>query len=218
MQNDMMMGPLVPGASNNGRRIVLFIVVLAIHALLAWGFSLGLGDIVKKTIVGNLQTVEIAAPEEEEVEPPPPPPKTEAPPPFVPPPEISIETPIMENTTAIQVVTQNKPTEAPPPVAERRVVEVGPKPNPRRPLANCEEYYPSASIRAEEEGVVVVMMSVAEDGRVVDARVQEPGKFPRLDEAALKCVKTWRFLPATRDGVPVAGTLGYRVRFELKGR
>ena len=42
-------------------------------------------------VLGNLQTVEIAAPKEEEDKPPPPPPKMEVPPPFVPPPEISIE-------------------------------------------------------------------------------------------------------------------------------
>lgn len=43
----------------------------------------------------------------------------------------------------------------------------------------------------------------------------ESGGFPRLDAAALECVKSWTFRPATRDGVPVASLEPHRVTFRL---
>ena len=206
----------VADTSANSRRTLVFFIVVAVHVLLIYGLNAGLTDIVKDKILGNLQSVEIAAPKEEEERPPPPPPKLETPPPFVPPPELAIETAPVETTTAIQQVVTQRPVEAPPPVAERKVVETMPKQDPRRPLRPSEDFYPNASKRAGEEGNVEVLVHVAEDGKVDDVKVQKSSGFPRLDEGALTYAKTWRLLPGTRDGKPVAMWAPFKVVFKLK--
>lgn len=209
-----MMGPGV-NTSNNSRRTFAFIVVVVVHVLLIWGINAGLTDIIAEKVLGNLQTVEIAAPEEEEEKPPPPPPKMEAPPPFVPPPDISIELPPAETTTAIQVVTNTRPVEAPPaPVVERKVVEV--PPSFRRQPGTTDEFYPPASKRAGEEGSIIVAVHVLESGEIDNIEVKESSGFPRLDAGAVTYVKTWRLKPGTRDGKPVAVTWRIRVTFKLK--
>ena len=207
---------LVADSSSNSRRTLIFIVVLVVHAIFIYGLNAGLTDIIKEKILGNLQTVEIAQPKEEEDKPPPPPPKLETPPPFVPPPELAIETAPVENTTAIQQVTTTKPVEAPPPVVQRTVVETMPKQDPRHPLRPSEDFYPSASKRAGEEGSVDVVVHVTADGRVDDVKVLKSSGFPRLDEGALTYAKTWRLLPGTHDGKPVAMNWQARIVFKLK--
>ena len=44
--------------------------------------------------------------------------------------------------------------------------------------------YPAASIRAEEQGSVRLLLVVGPDGRVMEARVKRSSGFPRLDQAA----------------------------------
>src|SRR5882724_4897625 len=171
---------LVADTSANPRRTLLFILVVAVHGLLLWGLNAGLTDIVKDKILGNLQSVEIAAPKEEEEKPPPPPPKLETPPPFVPPPELAIETAPVETTTAIQQVTTTRPVEAPPPVVQRTVAETAPK--FKRPAGTSDEFYPSASKRAGEEGTIVVAVHVLEDGSIDKVEIAESSGFPRLDQ------------------------------------
>jgi periplasmic protein TonB len=213
-----MMAPAAEAPATS-RRAIAFVLVLVVHAVLIYAFNAGLTDIIVDKVLGNLQTVDIAAPEEEEEQPPPPPPKIEQPPPFVPPPDIVIESAPVENTTAIQSVTNVRPAEPPPPVtAPRASVDVGPKLNPRRMPGSSDEYYPQASRRAEEEGTVIVQVHVAEDGKIDDVKVQTSCGFPRLDEAAIKYVRSWpRLVPGTRDGKPVAMNASFKVKFELKG-
>jgi protein TonB len=46
------------------------------------------------------------------------------------------------------------------------------------------------------------MIVIDSVGHVSDAEVLE--SIPVLDEAALKCVRTWRFKPALKNGQPVS--------------
>jgi len=209
------MGP-VADTSANSRRTLAFIIVVAVHVVLIWGFNAGLTDIMVEKVLGPMTTDIIEEKKVEEDKPPPPPPKLETPPPYVPPPDISIEAPPVENTTAIQAIVQERPVAAPPPAPVARApVDVPPKPNPRRPFGSAEEFYPPASKRAGEEGSVVVQLHVMEDGRIDDAKVQQSSGFPRLDEASLKYVRTWRLLPGTRDGKPIAMWHSFKVTFKL---
>jgi len=59
--------------------------------------------------------------------------------------------------------------------------------------------------------VVIVQALVLEDGSVGDARVVE--SVPILDEAAVACVRQWRFKPATSGGKPVAVWVAIPIRF-----
>ena len=75
--------------------------------------------------------------------------------------------------------------------------------------------YPEASRRRGEEGVVRVELLVDPNGRVVDVRVLESSGFSNLDAEAVKTVRDWRFRPAQRGGLPVAGSITTAVHFRL---
>jgi protein TonB len=207
----------VADTSANSRRTLAFIIVVAVHVLMIWGFNAGLTDIIVEKVLGPMTTDIIEEKVEVEDKPPPPPPKLETPPPFVPPPDFVVDAPPAENTTAIQTITTQQPVAAPPPapVAKAAVI-VAPRQNPRRPLGSSDEYYPPAAKRAGEEGSVDVQMIVTEDGRILDPKVIRSSGFPRLDEGALKYVRTWRLLPGTSDGKPVQMSHSVRVTFQLK--
>jgi protein TonB len=75
--------------------------------------------------------------------------------------------------------------------------------------------YPEASRRRGEQGVVRVELLVDPNGRVVDVRVLESSGFSTLDAEAVKTVRDWRFRPAQRGGLPVAGSITTAVHFRL---
>ncbi|MCA3344865.1 MAG: energy transducer TonB [Roseomonas sp.] len=76
--------------------------------------------------------------------------------------------------------------------------------------------YPEASRRRGEQGVVRVELLVDPNGRVVDVRVLESSGFSALDAAAVQAVRDWRFRPAQRGGLPVAGSITTAVHFRLE--
>jgi protein TonB len=115
---------------------------------------------------------------------------------------------------------------APPPAAP--VAEALP-PGPTGPVTlgaelsvSCPERrppaYPPLSRRMGEEGKVVLRVELDEQGVVSAARVATASGFPRLDEAALAAVKTWRCTPARRDGQPVRAVALQPFKFILDGR
>lgn len=61
------------------------------------------------------------------------------------------------------------------------------------------------------DGTVLVQALVLEDGSVGDVRVVN--SIPMLDEAAVACVRQWRFKPARSAGKPVAVWVAVPVRF-----
>jgi TonB family protein len=65
---------------------------------------------------------------------------------------------------------------------------------------------PEAARQANVRGVVILEITIGTDGRVVDARVVR--SIPLLDQAALDCVRQWRFEPVQVTGgvVPVMMT------------
>jgi protein TonB len=76
--------------------------------------------------------------------------------------------------------------------------------------------YPEASRRRGEQGVVRVELRIDPNGRVVDVRVLESSGFSALDAEAVQTVRDWRFRPAQRAGVPVAGSITTAVHFRLE--
>ena len=58
---------------------------------------------------------------------------------------------------------------------------------------------------------------VLESGKVGDVRIKKSSGFERLDDAAVKEVKrSWRFVPGTENGKPVAMWRAFAVTFDLK--
>lgn len=87
--------------------------------------------------------------------------------------------------------------------------------DPRHPLRIGKDYYPDASVRANEMGRCVVQATVAADGRIIAASIQTRSGFDRLDQACLNAVKGQRMLPATEDGKPIEGTVSIPITWNL---
>ena len=72
--------------------------------------------------------------------------------------------------------------------------------------------YPALAMRARVSGTVVLEATLTEEGTVDKIRVVSG--HPLLVEAAINCVKQWRYEPTLLNGVPVAVILTAKVHFE----
>lgn len=77
--------------------------------------------------------------------------------------------------------------------------------------------YPPSARRRGQEGVVIIRVTVAVDGRASATTIVTSSGVPILDEAAIEAVRSWRFLPAHHGAEQVAGTLDVPIRFDLDG-
>jgi len=78
--------------------------------------------------------------------------------------------------------------------------------------------YPLVARRLGKEGVVLLEVVVAPDGRAADVRMIRSSGFAPLDESAVTTVRErWRFVPARRDGVAVESRVTVPIRFRLAG-
>ena len=75
--------------------------------------------------------------------------------------------------------------------------------------------YPADAVAARTTGEVVVIVDVAADGSVSDARVENSEPAGVFDQVTLDAVKKWTFQPALEDGKPVAGRVRVPVTFEM---
>jgi protein TonB len=75
--------------------------------------------------------------------------------------------------------------------------------------------YPLASRQRGEQGSVTFLLRLSPAGEVLSAEMARSSGFPLLDEAARRAELRSRYRPATRDGVPVEGTLPKTVHFRL---
>jgi len=82
------------------------------------------------------------------------------------------------------------------------------------PIYKPEPAYSEEARKAKYQGTVVLWIIVDAQGNVTDNRVVKPLGLG-LDEKALEAVKTWKFKPATRNGVPVPVRVMVEVSFRL---
>jgi TonB family protein len=76
--------------------------------------------------------------------------------------------------------------------------------------------YPNASVRAREQGEVVLKVLVQEDGTVGDARVLSTSRFPRLDERAVElATDSFKYRPGSVDGRTATLSLIVSIPFVL---
>lgn len=118
---------------------------------------------------------------------------------------------------ATPVAPVSAPTTPTPPAPTR--VEAPPAPAPPSPApvvtapsktdvsipasysaSNQKPIYPNMSKRLGEQGTVVLRVLVKADGSAGEVEVKSTSNYPRLDQAAIDAVKTWRFNPAKIDG------------------
>jgi periplasmic protein TonB len=202
----------------SGPRGAALIAVILLHVVIVWAFYTGLAGKLVQKIIPPVEIAQIDKPKDVD-KPPPPPPKLEEVKPFVPPPEFVDIQAAPQQTNAITETTQVQ-KQAPPPVAAP-VVQHNRTPiamDPKHPLKIGEDYYPDASKRAGEEGRCIVTVTVAADGRITNAAIQQSSGFPRLDEACLKGVKDQHMKPATEDGKPVETTAALPIVWKLTNK
>ena len=72
---------------------------------------------------------------------------------------------------------------------------------PIRKIHDVPPVRPKAAQRADVRGTVIAEFRIATDGSVMDARILRG--ISLLNEAALDCVRQWRFEPVLLDGQPV---------------
>ena len=83
-------------------------------------------------------------------------------------------------------------------------------------LKNPPPPYPAQARRRGLEGRVLVHAVVAASGECTRAELRRSSGHAILDEAALRAVRAWRFVPAMRDGRPVTAGVEIPIVFRLE--
>jgi protein TonB len=78
--------------------------------------------------------------------------------------------------------------------------------------------YPPSAIRAGHTGTVVLSLEILENGRVGQIQLLQSSGYEALDESAMREARKWRFVPGTRDGVPVVRWKQIPITFALENR
>ena len=65
------------------------------------------------------------------------------------------------------------------------------------------------------EGLVVLTVAVTAAGAPDSVAISRSSGHETLDRAALEAVRRWRFEPARRVGMAIAGTVSVPIRFRL---
>ena len=102
-------------------------------------------------------------------------------------------------------------SESLPPIADSVVIPVRPRPGPIRKVYDVRPVWPEAAQRANVRGTVLVEFTIAPDGSVMDARIVRGNSL--LNEAALDCVRQWRYEPVVLNGQPIPMISGAAVSF-----
>jgi periplasmic protein TonB len=202
------------------RKAVAIAMVIVLHAVIGYAFVTGLAYNVVKKVARDLKTFDV----EEEAppppdKPPPPPPETKIePPPVIAPPPIvqvapTVAPPIVSVPTPPPPVIHETAPPAPPPPAVSRKLEARGAPSEWV----TPEDYPSADLRAENQGTTSFELAVGPDGKATDCRVTNSSGFPSLDAKACQMlVRRARFKPQLDgNGQPMAATYRNRVRWQI---
>lgn len=129
--------------------------------------------------------------------------------------------PVVVSTGTIPTVTTD-PIILPPPLPTQPQVSraAGAQVQGNRASWITAEDYPSAALRAEEEGIVAISVRVGADGRVSGCTVTGSSGHAALDTATCRLYqRRARFTPARDDlGNPIEASYADRVRWELPQR
>ena len=82
-------------------------------------------------------------------------------------------------------------------------------------MRNPKPLYPPISRRRGEEGKVLLKVKVTKNGKAALVTIKKSSGSNQLDNAARKAVRSWRFVPAKRNGKPVNGSVIVPITFKL---
>ena len=200
-------------------RYIGIVLVIVFHIALVYALVTGLASQAVEIIKGPLETTIIkeAKPPPKEL-PPPPPQLAPPPPPYIPPPEVQIQS-NAPATNAITTVTHALPPKqvavapaAPPaPPVKHSIV----RPNVSGAGERCKPEYPSVSRDLQEEGTVIVHITVGADGSVSSPQIVQSSGHSRLDKAMLSKLSGCSFPAGKQDGVATAMPADLKYTFRL---
>ncbi|MFZ2124179.1 MAG: energy transducer TonB [Rhodoferax sp.] len=83
-------------------------------------------------------------------------------------------------------------------------------------LNNPAPVYPAISRRLGEEGKVVIRVLIDKDGKPQQGHIGQSSGHHRLDQAALRAVMAWRYVPGRRDGTAQDMWFNVPIHFALQ--
>lgn len=83
---------------------------------------------------------------------------------------------------------------------------------------NQDDYYPSFSKRAGEQGEVVVNLIIDKHGLVKEVKIIKSSSHQRLDEAALEIAKDYKFRIYKVNNIPTQLSTNLLIKFNLKSK
>ncbi len=200
------------------RRGTFLILLIAFHVLLLWALKSGFAVKFLETITQPIKVEVIKEVKPEEPPPPPPPVKAvELPPVSVPPVLVDIQIPV--ETPPITVTTNPPPPVASPPVYGPPQTPAPPSVTTARSILSApavEDFYPPTSVQLNEEGKVKVKLCYDTKGKVTESSLAETSGKKRLEDAAVRMGRQYRFKPGTVDGKPIPDCVVLPVSFSLK--
>jgi protein TonB len=215
------------------QRFLLVASVLLLHVLALWALQSGLLQrvlVLAEEIVVPVAFIRAEAPPLPKPPPaaPKPPPSSKMPvaTPSPTPVPVAIPAPV-PMAIADPAPSANAPagvTHAPAAVAAAVAVPGAPVPAPKvelpssdaQYLQNPKSEYPRLSRQRNEQGKVVVAVFIGTDGTAQKAEIKVSSGYERLDQAALATVKSWRYVPGKRGGVPEAMWFNVPINFVLE--
>lgn len=210
------------------RRLATVTAVLLMHIALLWALQSGLIRRAVEVVIPVEVLSEFMATE---------PAKASTPPAAKPaqrPPEPQVHpqpAPVAQSIAPVQAApAAPAPVSAPTATVEAPVVSAAPAaaPSPPAPprielpssdaayLNNPKPAYPALSRRLGEQGKVVVRVLIGVDGRAQQVEIRSSSGYDRLDQAALATVRSWRYVPGTRNGIAEAMWFNVPINFILE--
>lgn len=204
---------------STGRRGGLFAIVLGAH------IGIGLLVFAARTVVPQIAEIPLVVELLQPIQPEAPPqakplpvskPRPEAPRP-------AIKTPA---APPLEATASTVPAPSPPVAAPQETKPVPPAAQTAEAvsqarfdadyLKNPAPPYPPLSRRMGEEGKVVLRVSVTPQGTADQIEIRTSSGSDRLDQSALKTVRTWKFIPAKRGDTTIQSWVLVPIIFKLE--
>ena len=106
------------------------------------------------------------------------------------------------------------PPPPPPRPRKKEPMHVGGNVQESRLLKRVDPVYPELARRARVSGIVILQVTVDEEGNVSEVRVLRG--HPLLDDSAVRAVQQWKYTPTRLNGEPVPVIAMVTVIFNLK--
>jgi periplasmic protein TonB len=200
---------------SGGRARTFGLVTAALMTVGAgWVFTTGLAHDFIPALQKKMEVFILQPEKPQEVKPPEPPKIEKVKPVEVPPPQfVAPDIPIPPNVEPV-ITAPPAPPEPAPVVNVAPTPPAPPVPDARPKLRSTDKPdYPSASVRAGEQGQTKLSVCVTEQGRVQSVSVVGSSGSQRLDDAAASWLRGARFTPAIAGGKPTA-MCGHSVIYE----